>query len=162
MWRFGWVFFLMALFFETLAFFSGFLACLGRIGALVSAMMASLALVMLSVAVSLMTATFVKMRNHFTRDGRDAHLGRYAFGFSWGSWAALAISTVLFLLAMLQRDKNRYNNHRSTYATDGHDRVVADGPATTGTGGRRGFFGGWGRRSNSGKSYDGRRVKDDY
>ena len=108
------------------------------------------------------SATFVKMRNHFTRDGRDAHLGRYAFGFSWGSWAALAISTVLFLLAMLQRDKNRYNNHRSTYATDGHDRVVADGPATTGTGGRRGFFGGWGRRSNSGKSYDGRRVKDDY
>lgn len=104
------------------------------------------------------------MRNHFTRDGRDAHLGRYAFGFSWGSWAALAISTVLFLLAMLQRDKKRYNPH-STYATDGHDRVVADGPATTTTAPRkRGFLGGWGgRRNNSaGKSFDGRRVKDDY
>lgn len=99
------------------------------------------------------------MRNHFNRDGRDAHLGRYAFGFSWGAWAALAISTVLFLLAMLQRDKNHYNNRRSTYATNGHDHVVADGPVT-GTGGRkRGVFN-WGRRS--GKSFDGRRVKDDY
>ncbi|ESA44313.1 hypothetical protein GE21DRAFT_2144 [Neurospora crassa] len=162
MWRFGWVFFLLALFFETLAFFSGFLACLGRVGAAVSGMIASLALVMFSIAVSLMTATFVKMRNHFHRDGREAHLGRYAFGFAWGAWAALAISTVLFLLAMLKRDKNHYVNRRATYATEGHDHVVADGPVTGPSERRkRGVFN-WGRRSNSGKSFDGRRVKDDY
>jgi hypothetical protein len=61
MWRFGWVFFLLALFFETVAFFSGFLACLGRVGAAVSAMIASLALVMLSVGVALMTYVFSQL-----------------------------------------------------------------------------------------------------
>lgn len=65
-------------------------------------------------------------------------------------------------MAMLKRDKNHYVNRRATYATNGHDHVVADGPVTDPNGGRkRGVFN-WGRRSNSGKSFDGRRVKDDY
>ncbi|KAK3383524.1 actin cortical patch SUR7/pH-response regulator pali [Lasiosphaeria ovina] len=135
MWRFGWVFFLIALFFEVVAFFSSFLAPCSRLGSAISGLIALSALVFLTVAVSLMTATFVKMRNAFLADGRDASLGRYAFGFSWGAWAALLISTILFCLG-----------RRST-KEDGAPRRT------------------WGRRrasTRSQKSYEGRRVKEEY
>jgi hypothetical protein len=49
-------------------------------------------------------ATFVGMRNVFVDAGRAASLGRYAFGFAWGSWAALLISTILFFLARRKRE----------------------------------------------------------
>lgn len=55
LWRFGWVFFLITLFFETCAFFSGFLACCGRLGAAISAFFAVGALFCSSIAMSLMT-----------------------------------------------------------------------------------------------------------
>jgi len=77
------------------------------------------------------------MRDAFLADGRDASLGAYAFGFAWGSWAALLISAILFCLGR-RGNKN--------------DGVT--------TGGR-----GWGRRRKSTpnrKSYEGRRVKEEY
>ncbi|KAK4189796.1 protein SUR7 [Podospora australis] len=140
MWRFGWVFYLIALFFETAAFFAGFLACFGRLGAALSGLVSLVALVFLSVAVSLMTATFVMMRNAFVGANRDASLGRYAFGFSWGAWAALLISTIFFCLAR--------RSHRSS---------DMGAPRSS-----RRF--GFGRRKSvaSRKSYDGRRVKEEY
>ncbi|KAL2198459.1 SUR7/PalI family-domain-containing protein [Corynascus similis CBS 632.67] len=144
MWRFGWVFFLIALFFEVLAFFSGFLALCSRLGSALTGLISVVALFFLTIAVSLMTATFVKMRNVFAREGRDASLGRYAFGFSWGAWAALLISTVLFCLA---RHKRRDNTAAATATTNGHAR-------------RRWLP--FGRRTASRRSYDGRRVKDEY
>lgn len=56
MWRFGWVFYLLALFFETVAFFTGALACLStRLAATLSGLVALVALVFLTTAVSLMT-----------------------------------------------------------------------------------------------------------
>ena len=55
MWRFGWVFFLIALFFEVFAFFGAFLACCGRLGAAISGLLSLVALVFLSAAASLMT-----------------------------------------------------------------------------------------------------------
>jgi hypothetical protein len=113
MWRFGWVFFLIALFFELLAFFSGFLALCNKLG---SGLISLVALFFLTIAISLMTATFVKMRNVFIREGRDASLGRYAFGFSWGAWVLLLISTVLFGLQRRKRDTTP---------------IVAPGPAAT-------------------------------
>jgi hypothetical protein len=79
------------------------------------------------------------MRNVFANAGRDASVGRYAFGFAWGAWAALLISTILFCLARRKR----------------RDPAVA--PAT----GRRGWRP-WRRGTISGGTYDGRRVKDDY
>lgn len=144
MWRFGWVFFLVALFFEVLAFFAGFLALCSRLGSAFTGLISLVALFFLTIAVSLMTATFVKMRNVFLSNGRAASLGRYAFGFSWGAWAALLISTILFCLARHKR--------RDTTA-------VAAAPATTGGSRRRWPFG---RRTASRRSYDGRRVKDEY
>ncbi|SCV35326.1 related to FMP45 Cell cortex protein involved in sporulation [Fusarium fujikuroi] len=55
LWRFGWVFILITLFFETLAFFTGFIACCGRLGAGISSIMSMFALFCSSVAMSLMT-----------------------------------------------------------------------------------------------------------
>jgi len=140
MWRFGWVFFLIALFFETFAFFGAFLACCGRLGAAISGLLSIVALVFLSVAASLMTAVFVQARDAFKDEGRSASLGRYAFGFVWGAWAALFIATILFCLGL--------RGDRSARATSG--------------GG--GFMSRFRRNQSvrSRRSYDGRRVKDDY
>ncbi|KAH8169836.1 SUR7/PalI family protein [Sarocladium implicatum] len=137
MWRFGWVFFLIALFFEVFAFFGAFLACCGRLGAAISGLLSLVALVFLSAAASLMTAVFVQARNAFKDDGRSASLGRYAFGFVWGAWAALFIATILFCLG-LRGDKS---------------------PSAGG-----GFMSRFKRNRSvrSRRSYDGRRVKDDY
>ncbi|KJZ74828.1 hypothetical protein HIM_05737 [Hirsutella minnesotensis 3608] len=133
MWRFGWVFLIITLFFEIMAFFSGFLACCGRLGAAISFLVSGLALVCYSVGVSLMTVTFVEARNSFLADGRDATLGRYAFGFLWGSYAALLIGTVLFALGM-RGDKGNTSSTKM-----------------------------WRKKSTrSARSYDGRRVKEDY
>ncbi|KAI0008178.1 SUR7/PalI family-domain-containing protein [Xylariaceae sp. FL0662B] len=98
MWRFGWVFYLITLVFMVLAFFAGFVACFGRLGSAVAGLTTLVALFFYTIAVSMMTAVFVKMRNAFLADGRTATLGRYAFGFSWGSWAALLIAVVLLFV----------------------------------------------------------------
>ncbi|KAM0326374.1 hypothetical protein ACHAQA_006976 [Verticillium albo-atrum] len=142
MWRFGWVFYLIALFFIVLAWFASFLACCGRLGSAIAGLVSASALFFYTVAVSLMTATFVKARDEFRSDGRSAHVGTYAFGFSWGAWAALFLATVAFCFG-LRGDK-----------------------AAAGSGG---FGGGrrWGRRrhsTRSRRSHDlgSRRVKDDY
>ncbi|KAK8132249.1 Fmp45p [Apiospora kogelbergensis] len=145
MWRFGWVFYLMTLFFSVLAFFTGFLACCGRLGSALAGLSTLVALFFYSIAVSLMTATFVKARNAFAADGRDASLGRYAFGFSWGAWACLFLSMLLFFLG----------------TRAGKDKAPA-GPSTGGGWGRSRF--GRKRSVRSRRSYDmgSRRVKDDY
>ncbi|KAL2117779.1 hypothetical protein VTJ04DRAFT_7439 [Mycothermus thermophilus] len=103
MWRFGWVFFLLALFFEVLGLALGMLALCTRIGSLVTSLVTLIALVIYSVAVSLMTATFVKMRNAFVADDREASIGAYAFGFSWGAWGALFLATLLFCASTRKR-----------------------------------------------------------
>ncbi|KAI0877902.1 SUR7/PalI family-domain-containing protein [Hypoxylon argillaceum] len=141
MWRFGWVFYLLALLFTVVAFFTGFLACFGRLGSALAALMSSGALFFLALAASLMTATFVKMRAAFTAVGRDASLGVWAFGFTWGAVAAVLIATVLFWLGI---------------------RGDGAGAAAGGSGGAR-----WGRRRRSvrsRRSYDmgTHRVKEDY
>ncbi|KAK4218983.1 SUR7/PalI family-domain-containing protein [Rhypophila decipiens] len=136
MWRFGWVFFLLALFFEVVTFFAGFLACCSRLGSAISGLIALTALLFYSVAVSLMTATFVKTRNAFVSAGRPAELGTYAFGFAWGGWAALFISSILFCISRHARKQQG---------------TSASAPR-------------WRRRKSvrSTRSYDGRRVKDEY
>jgi hypothetical protein len=55
MWRFGWVFFLIALFFEVLAFLAGFLALCSRLGSAFTGLLSLVALFFLTIAVSLMT-----------------------------------------------------------------------------------------------------------
>lgn len=55
MWRFGWVFYLIGLFFAVMAFFAGFLACCGRLGSAISGLVSLTALFFYTIAVSLMT-----------------------------------------------------------------------------------------------------------
>jgi hypothetical protein len=55
MWRFGWVFFLIALIFSVLALFTSLFACFGRIGALLASLGTTTALVFYTIAVVLMT-----------------------------------------------------------------------------------------------------------
>jgi hypothetical protein len=54
-WRFGWVFFLLTLFFSTLAWFASFLACCGRLGAAIASFIALIALGFMTLGTSLMT-----------------------------------------------------------------------------------------------------------
>lgn len=65
MWRFGWVFFLIALFFEVVAFFSGFLALCSRLGSAFTGLLSTVALFFLTIAVSLMTYVFFPPHHPF-------------------------------------------------------------------------------------------------
>lgn len=97
-WRFGWVFYLIGLFFTACAFVSGVLACIGRLGARIAGLVSIVALICYTIAVSLMTAVFVRARNAFVEDDRDAEIGSYAFGLSWGAFGAIFVAIVLFCL----------------------------------------------------------------
>ncbi|CAN8100455.1 unnamed protein product [Discula destructiva] len=125
MWRFGWVFYLISLFFAVVTFFAGFLACCGRLGSALSGLVSLAALFFYTIAVSLMTAVFVKARDAFRADGRTATIGTYAFGFSWGAWAAMLIATVLFFLGTRRNDAvgstSRWRRSRSTRSRRSHD-----------------------------------------
>ena len=140
MWRFGWVFYLIGFFFAVISFFAGFLACLGRLGAALAGLVGLTSLFFTSLAAALMTATFVKMRDAFRDAGRDASLGRYAFGFTWAAWTCILLATVIYFLGVF-RSRDR------------------DAAARRGTGGGRR----WGRRRSVLTSVgSGHRVKDDY
>ncbi len=54
MWRFGWVFYLLSFIFNVVAFLTGFLACFGRIGSAVSALITLVTLFFYTLAVILM------------------------------------------------------------------------------------------------------------
>lgn len=55
MWRFGWVFYMMSLFFIAMTWFASFLACCGRLGSAIAGLVAVTGLFFLTIAVSLMT-----------------------------------------------------------------------------------------------------------
>ncbi|ATY60196.1 actin cortical patch [Cordyceps militaris] len=133
--RFGWVFLLLALFFGTLTFFSSFLACCGRLGSAIATFVSFFALLCHAIASSLLTATYVLAQKKFAADNRTSHLGRYGFGFLWGSFVALLISVIVFS-AGIRKDRSN----------------------PSAGGGGRGRF--WRRKST--RSYEGRRVKDEY
>ncbi|KAL2754075.1 hypothetical protein ACRALDRAFT_2028577 [Sodiomyces alcalophilus JCM 7366] len=134
LWRFSWVFYMMALFFIALAWFSSFLACCGRLGSAIAALLSSIGLFFLTLAVPLMTVTFVKARDAFHAAGRDAHLGVYGFAFSWASWAALFIATLLFCIGIRGRDDShtrrgwgrRSKSTRSRRSYEAGNRRVKD------------------------------------
>jgi len=153
LWRFGWVFYLIGLVFTVLAFFTALLAPCSRLASGFSGIILVIGLFFYTLAVSLMTAEFVQARNAFNRAGLSASLGRYAFGFSWGAWAAIFLATCLLFLGCGAGKRSREEKRSS--------RV-----ANTSGGGNLGFF----RRQRSRRSARGsfvdnesqRRVKDEY
>ncbi|KAF7877194.1 hypothetical protein EAF04_000879 [Stromatinia cepivora] len=166
MWRFGWVFYLMGLFFAVFAFFTSMLAVCSRLGSYLGAFLTMVALFFFSIAASLMTAEFVKARNRFRDAGINASLGRYAFGFTWAAWACLAIATILLCIGGATGESRRARRRESKGS------VVRDVPVTSaGTGG--GMFSFYrnqrGRRaaraagrSSFERNESQRRVKDEY
>jgi len=159
MWRFGWVFYLMGLTWTVLAFFSALLAPFSRLASGLSGAILVVGLFFYTLGVALMTSEFVQARKRFTDAGMSAKVGRYAFGFSWGAWAAMFLATV-FLFLGCGAGGSRDDKVRST-------RPTRTNGATTGGGlGNIGFF----RRQRSRRSARGsfvdnesqRRVKDEY
>ncbi|KAI1436414.1 SUR7/PalI family-domain-containing protein [Xylaria sp. CBS 124048] len=121
LWRFGWVLYLLALFATILAFFIGFAAVINRVRAYIAALVSAISLLLLTFAASLMTATFVRMRDQFIAAGREAHIGVYAFGFTWAAWVlALASFVLLFLLART-RVVTRMRRNQSVRSRPSHD-----------------------------------------
>ncbi|KAG0650433.1 SUR7 family fmp45 [Hyphodiscus hymeniophilus] len=151
MWRFGWVFYLLALIFDVLGFFAALLAPCSRLASGLSGLIMMAALFFLSLGASLMTAVFVKAVKQFKDAGMDAKIGEYALGFTWGAWAAIFLATCLLFLGCGLG--GRKDTTSTTTRTSGKGNV--------------GFF----RRQRSTKSargsigYDNesqRRVKEEY
>eukprot|EP00918_Siedleckia_nematoides_P108291 GHVU01236342.1.p1 GENE.GHVU01236342.1~~GHVU01236342.1.p1 ORF type:complete len:258 (+),score=19.27 GHVU01236342.1:162-935(+) len=94
LWRFGWVFYLMALVFDVIALFLAFLSCL-RIGAGLAGLVAAAAWFFMTLGASLMTAEFVMARNRFRDAGLSAKIGTYAFAWTWAAWACITIAVIL-------------------------------------------------------------------
>lgn len=139
MWRFGWVFYLLAFIFNWISFFTGFMACFGRLGNIIAGLANAVTLAFFTLAVILMrsvplqstassdereadrivtfSATFVNARNAFLNVRRNAQIGSYAFGFSWTAWIFLIIATVLFFLgAKKDRSHHSGTGHNSRRA----------------------------------------------
>jgi len=105
MWRFGWVFQLIALLFGSLAVLSGLLS-FTRIGSGVSSLIVFGASSFQTLAAILMTVTFVKARNVFRANGITAQIGKYGFAFTWAAAVALFVASMLFFFGCcLGRDK---------------------------------------------------------
>jgi hypothetical protein len=118
--RFAWAFFLLALLFSVFAFLLGGLALCTRIGAYFSSFTTAIALFWQTLAAALMTAWTVQARDVFRKNGHDANLGKYGYGFTWGAVALLFLSMITFCAAGGRK-------HRETYTKDTTTR-------------RRGFF----------------------
>lgn len=114
------------------------------------------------------SVTFVKARNAFRRDGRDANIGTYAFAWAWAGWASLLLASLLFCGGIRKKDDSRRHYDRgttagTTYNNATYNNTTAaaydDGtlPAGTTAAPRTRRF--WNRR---GDAYDSRRVKDEY
>jgi len=126
MWRFGWVFYLISLFFTVMAFFTSLLAPCSRLAAGLAGFTLMICLFFFSVAAALMTATFVKLRDALNSSGHPASIGRYAFGFTWGAWAALFLAMVFLFLgcgASSRKDDKRRSTRGSFVDNESQRRV---------------------------------------
>lgn len=118
MWRFGWIFYLMALVFDVLAFSTSLLAPCSRLASGLSGLILAIALFWMTLAASLMTAVFVKAYNEFRSAGISSSIGRYAFGFTWGAWAAIFLATIMLFIGCGlggRKDSTRTTNQTSFF-----------------------------------------------
>ncbi|RQM07102.1 hypothetical protein DH86_00003864 [Scytalidium sp. 3C] len=101
MWRFGWVFYLMGFAFDVLALFTTLLAPCSRLASGFSSFVLYVALFWFSLGAALMTATFVRAQRIFQHNGINAHLGRWAFGWTWAAWACMFVASLMLCLGCL-------------------------------------------------------------
>ncbi|PVH72803.1 hypothetical protein DL98DRAFT_520319 [Cadophora sp. DSE1049] len=98
LWRFGWVFYLMSITLTSFTFLFSLLAPCSRLASGFCGFLLAFSLFWFSLAASLMTVVFVKARDEFRSAGISASIGRYAFGFTWGAWAAMFLATVFLFM----------------------------------------------------------------
>ncbi|KAL2223174.1 SUR7/PalI family-domain-containing protein [Thermoascus aurantiacus ATCC 26904] len=99
--RFMFAFILIGLFFAVLSFFLGLLALCTRIGAFLASLMGWIAWVFQVITTSLMTAAYVKARDHFNHNGQRARIGAKAFGFMWAAVACMLLSNILYCIGAI-------------------------------------------------------------
>jgi len=118
LWRFGWVFYLMALVFDVGALFAACLSCF-RIGSGLAGLLAAMAWFWFTLAASLMTAEFVEARNVFRKAGMSAKIGTYAFGWTWGAWACITLAVgFLFFGAAVGGSSSNNDNVRTNKSSN--------------------------------------------
>ena len=91
----------------------------------------------------------MKARNVLQSNGHDAHIGKYAFGFTWGAWAAIFLATI-FLFLGCGASNRKDDKVRNTRSSGGGSSLI---------------FWKRQRRSTRGSFVDNesqRRVKDEY
>lgn len=151
--RVAWAFYLIALFFGAITLAMGIFACCARIAGFLSGFFASVAALMQAVAAALMTAWTVKARNVFQSSGHAASLGRYAYGFTWASFACFFLAMILFCSSGGSRkNKHQEEERQDIDPATGQPIVMEQQQGTSG-----GFFG---RNSSSKNREVG--VKDEY
>jgi len=96
--RFMFAFALIALFFGACALLAGLLALCTRLGAYLGGLLTTIAFIFQALTASLMTAAYVKGRDHFRSNGQNATIGKYAFGFEWASFTCFFLATILFCI----------------------------------------------------------------
>ncbi|RKF57280.1 Protein SUR7 [Erysiphe neolycopersici] len=113
LWRFGWVSYLMALFFVSLGWLVAIVSVWTRLGSVISGVLITFAFFWHSIAASLMTTAFVKARDSFLHVGIVAKVGPYAFGFTWGAWVALLLSMIMLYLGLINKTSDNYKKRRN-------------------------------------------------
>jgi len=117
MWRFGWVFYLIALIANVFGFLTSLLAPCSRLASGVAGFLVANALFWMTLASALMTAVFVKARDQFKANGMSATIGRWAFGWTWAAWACMFLATVFLFMGC--GASNRGDATTSTTKTKG-------------------------------------------
>jgi hypothetical protein len=131
--RVSWAFYVIALFFAVVAFFVSVAAIVARLGAYLTGFFAFMAMASQAVAAALMTAWTVRGRNALNKSGETASLGKYAYGFTWASFACFFIAMVLFCVGGgVGKDKNttsksyfgrkRSTRSRGSFVENGSER----------------------------------------
>lgn len=106
-------FYLVALFFGVCALVTGLIALCSRLGGFISGVNTIVAFLFQATAAALMTAWTVRARDRFRRNGQDASLGRYAYGFTWAAVACYLLATILFCMSGAAGRKDRYSSKKS-------------------------------------------------
>jgi len=128
MWRFGWSLYLVSLVFTVFAFLTSLLAPCARLASALAGFMLVICLFFFSIAAALMTVVFVKLRNVLNSSGHTASIGKYAFGFTWGAWAALFLAMVFLFLGCgaSSRKEDKRRSTRGSFVDNESQRRVKD------------------------------------
>ncbi|TVY52666.1 Protein SUR7 [Lachnellula cervina] len=130
LWRFGWVFYLIAFLADVVSFFTAMAAPFSRLAAGISGFLIINALFWMTLAASLMTAEFVQARNAFRANGMSAKIGTYAFAWTWAAWAAMFLATILLFVGCASggnRSRKTNNSVISDRPTNGHTNGNTNG-----------------------------------